>query len=95
LAERVEFIRKNNYVSNGSHIFESLDIPFSLSPMSMSSPNTSTFSFDSINQQNYYLPSQSIVAEYKMNIEEGINLLNNKLVNIEDIVNKLERQHAR
>ena len=94
MAERVEFIKKNNYVSNGSHIFESLDVPFSLSPMSMNSPNTSTFSFDNINQQNY-LPSQSIVAEYKMNIEEGINLLNNKLINIEDTVNKLERQHTR
>ncbi|RIA92754.1 hypothetical protein C1645_764207 [Glomus cerebriforme] len=52
----------------------------------MNLPNTSTSSF-SIDQQ-------SIIAEYKLNIEEGIKLLNNKLINIEDIVNKLEEQHV-
>ncbi|GES96219.1 hypothetical protein GLOIN_2v1534145 [Rhizophagus clarus] len=42
------------------------------------------FSFD-VNQQS--------IAENKMGIKEGIRLLNNKLVKIEDTVNKLEGQH--
>jgi hypothetical protein len=77
--------------SNGPRIFESLDIVSS--PVNMNSPNTSEFSFSDDTQQNH-LPSQSIV-ECKMKIDKGIKLLNNKLVNIEGTVNKLEGQHAR
>lgn len=52
----------------------------------MKSSNILESSFD-VNQQS--------IAENKKSIKEEIKLLNNKLVNIEDTVNKLEGQHIR
>jgi hypothetical protein len=52
----------------------------------MNSSNTSESSFD-VNQQS--------IADNKMCIRKEIKFLNNKLVNIEDTVNKLEGQHTR
>ncbi|CAG8537385.1 hypothetical protein RhiirA1_410784 [Rhizophagus irregularis] len=59
------------------NIFKSIDIL-------MKSSNILESSFD-VNQQS--------IAENKKSIKEEIKLLNNKLVNIEDTVNKLEGQH--
>ncbi len=79
LAERDNIIKKNNYVSNELCTFEIFGVP-----------NNSELTYD-----NHLLSSRSIMAEYKMNIDEGIDLLNDKLVNIESTVNTLEKQHAK
>ncbi|CAI2171608.1 8949_t:CDS:10 [Funneliformis geosporum] len=90
LAERDDVINKYNYISNKSCTFELFDIPFVLSPIS----NIQTFTFDNNNRLNSS-PSRSIMAECKMNIDEGIELLSDRLVKIENTMNKLVKQHLK
>ncbi|CAG8587339.1 12492_t:CDS:10 [Funneliformis mosseae] len=97
IEETTKFIEENkmllterdDYISKNSRTFEHLDVPFVLSPTS----NIREFTFDKINRHNPS-PSQSIMAECKLNIDEGIELLSDKLVKIESKMNKLEKQHS-